>query len=73
MAAAQAVGIINRREIAAAPDPAAHHLLLTEQYATDHQSAHAAARDGFIDEIIGPDETRDRLSAALSTFEGKNR
>ncbi|HEX8052978.1 MAG TPA: carboxyl transferase domain-containing protein, partial [Thermoleophilaceae bacterium] len=71
MAATQAVGITHRAEIAAAPDPVAHRRRLAERYAAEHQSAYAAARDGFVDEIITPHETRERLCAALSTFRGK--
>jgi acetyl-CoA carboxylase carboxyltransferase component len=71
MAASHAVGIISRREIAAAPDPAAHQLELSTRYADEHQSARAAARDGFIDEVIAPQETRARLAGALRTFGSK--
>ncbi|HEX8742861.1 MAG TPA: carboxyl transferase domain-containing protein [Thermoleophilaceae bacterium] len=71
MAAAHAVGIINRREIAAAPDPVARQLELSERYAAEHLSAHAVAREGFVDEVIAPHETRARLAAALRTFGGK--
>jgi acetyl-CoA carboxylase carboxyltransferase component len=68
MAAQQAVAIINRREIAAAEDPAAYGLELAERYAAEHQNAHAAAEEGFIDEVILPGETRDRLCLALKTL-----
>jgi acetyl-CoA carboxylase carboxyltransferase component len=71
MGAQQAVGLVHRAEIAAAPDPAGHTLELAERYAEEHQNAHAAAQDGFIDEVIAPHETRDRLARALRTLSGK--
>jgi acetyl-CoA carboxylase carboxyltransferase component len=73
MGAQQAVGIIHRREIAAAEDPEAHRLELSERYAAEHQNAHAAAQDGFVDEVIAPLETRARLVAALKTLHAKGR
>jgi acetyl-CoA carboxylase carboxyltransferase component len=73
MGAQQAVGIIHRREIAAAPDPDAHRLELSERYAAEHQNAHAAAADGFVDEVIAPSETRSRIAQALKTLERKRR
>ena len=71
MGALQAVGFMYRREIAAAPDPAARQLELSEEYAADHQNAHAAAAGGFVDEVIAPTETRGRLCSALRTLSGK--
>jgi acetyl-CoA carboxylase carboxyltransferase component len=70
MAASQAVRIVHRRELAAASDPAAVLLTLSNVYAAEHQSAAAAARDGYIDEVIAPEETRDRLACALHTLAG---
>jgi acetyl-CoA carboxylase carboxyltransferase component len=68
MAASQAVGIIARREIAAAEDPEAARRALADDYAEEHLSAALAAREGFIDEVIEPGETRDRLAWALSSL-----
>lgn len=68
MSAAQAVSIIERRQIEGAPDPEQHRITLAERYAAEHQSAHAAAREGFIDEVIAPSETRARLCGALTTL-----
>jgi acetyl-CoA carboxylase carboxyltransferase component len=62
----QAVGIVNRREIESADDPAATRERLAEQYAARHLEATAAARGGHIDEVISPGETRAKLSMALS-------
>jgi acetyl-CoA carboxylase carboxyltransferase component len=71
MGARQAVGITERREIAAADDPQATLERLAEQYADKHQAAHAAARDGVIDELVAPSETRNRLIDALDALRAK--
>jgi acetyl-CoA carboxylase carboxyltransferase component len=62
MAAKQAVGIIHRRESEAA------RVRLTEAYADEHLGAGVAARNGFIDEVIAPSDTRERLAWGLSTL-----
>jgi acetyl-CoA carboxylase carboxyltransferase component len=68
MAAKQAVGIIARRDIAAADDPAAARDALADEYAEEHLNASLAAREGFIDEVIEPRETRDRIAWAISSL-----
>jgi acetyl-CoA carboxylase carboxyltransferase component len=68
MAARQAVGIISRREIAAAEDPVAARDALAAEYGEQHLGAQLAAREGFIDEVIEPRETRDRLAWAISSL-----
>jgi acetyl-CoA carboxylase carboxyltransferase component len=65
MSALQAVSIVEQRDIAGAADPEGRREELAERYATEHQSAHAVAREGFIDEVIEPAETRERLCSAL--------
>jgi acetyl-CoA carboxylase carboxyltransferase component len=70
MGAKQAVGIVSRREIAAAEDPASHRDTLAEAYAGEHLSAEASAAEGHIDEVIQPADTRRRLIDALSTLDG---
>jgi acetyl-CoA carboxylase carboxyltransferase component len=71
MGAEQAVGIIHRREIAAAEDSRAKLTELADAYADEHQGAWAAARGGVIDEVISPAETRPRLIAALGALRSK--
>jgi acetyl-CoA carboxylase carboxyltransferase component len=70
MGAKQAVGIVSRREIAAAEDPLAHRDLLAEEYADEHLSADRSAAEGHVDEVILPEETRTRLCQALATLDG---
>jgi acetyl-CoA carboxylase carboxyltransferase component len=67
MAASEAVGIINRREIAHEQAPAAE---LAEQYAETHLRAQAAASSGFVDEVIEPAMTRSRLAWAFAALQG---
>jgi len=68
----QAVGIVNRAEIAGSEDPAGRQEELAAAYAR-LQVAHVAARDGAIDETVSSAETRRRLCAALSALAGKAR
>ena len=68
MAAPQAVGIVHRRELEAAVDPIAERARLAAAYAGEHLGAAVAAREGFIDEVIAPDDTRARLAWGLETL-----
>ncbi|HSD80460.1 MAG TPA: carboxyl transferase domain-containing protein [Solirubrobacteraceae bacterium] len=61
MGAKQAVEIVHRRDIAAGADPAA----LADAYAEAHLPVDVAAAGGFVDEVVDPAETRDRLAFAL--------
>jgi acetyl-CoA carboxylase carboxyltransferase component len=73
MGAGQAVSIIHRRELAAADDPEAERGRLANEYAGEHLLAQTAAREGFVDEIIEPADTRARLAWALHTLAGRER
>jgi methylmalonyl-CoA decarboxylase subunit alpha len=64
----QAVGIIHKRELGESPNPDAARERLAGAYADEHLSASVAARDGFVDELIEPVETRRRIEAALAAF-----
>lgn len=64
----QAVGIIDRREIAAAEDPQAKKVELGALYAQEHLTADGAAQLGIVDEVIDPAATRDRLVWAFSAL-----
>ena len=69
MGAKQAVTIVNRRDIAAAEDPQAARGRFASEYADEHLSASVAAAEGYVDEVIPPDDTRRRLCEALSTLD----
>jgi acetyl-CoA carboxylase carboxyltransferase component len=71
MGARAAVGIVNRRDLRVAADPDAERDRLADAYAHEHLRAETAAAEGFVDEIIEPAETRDRLSWALQSFAGE--
>jgi acetyl-CoA carboxylase carboxyltransferase component len=69
MAARQAVEIIHRREIAAAEDSEARASELAGRYAAEQLSLQAALSEGFVDELISPEDTRSRVIAALASLE----
>jgi acetyl-CoA carboxylase carboxyltransferase component len=72
MAASQAVGIIHGRKLAETDgDTDAVKSELATDYAEQHLRAHVAARDGFIDEVIEPRESRGRLAWALEMLADK--
>jgi acetyl-CoA carboxylase carboxyltransferase component len=70
MGAASAVGILHRRELEAAPDPDALRDALASDYSGAHLAASTAARQGFVDEVIDPDDTRARLRWGLDALSG---
>jgi acetyl-CoA carboxylase carboxyltransferase component len=69
MGAKPAVGIIHRRELAAAPDPESAREQLAARYAETQLRPQVAAQSGYIDEMIAPHETRGRLAWALRSLE----
>jgi len=73
MGAEQAVGILNRREIAAARDPLAHRRLLAGAYSAEHLHVERAGAEGFIDEVISPASTRGRIASCLAALAGVER
>ncbi|HEY2769148.1 MAG TPA: carboxyl transferase domain-containing protein [Solirubrobacteraceae bacterium] len=65
MSARAAVGIVHRRQLRVAEDPDAERDRLADAYGEEHLRADAAAAAGFVDEIVAPADTRDRLAWAL--------
>ncbi len=57
----QAVELIHRRDIAAGADP----VELADAYAVEHLPVRESAARGFVDEVIEPFETRERIAHAL--------
>ena len=57
----QAVELVHRREIAEGADADA----LAAAYAAEHLPVREAAARGFVDEVVAPAETRERLAFAL--------
>ena len=60
-----AVALLNRRELAAAEDPAALRVELADKYREEVARPYVAAEAGIVDDVINPEETRDRMVAAL--------
>ncbi len=71
MGAEGAVNIIHRRELSAAEDPNAKRAELIARYQEEVTNPWVAARYGFIDDIIEPQETRPRLINALQMLRNK--
>ena len=70
MSARAAVGVVNRRELHAADDVEVERTRLADEYFDEHLRADAAAASGFVDELIEPADTRERLAGALWTLAG---
>lgn len=66
-----AVNIIFRRELMEAEDPAAKKAELVEHYREEFANPYAAARRGYVDDVIEPHETRPRLINALNMLQNK--
>ncbi|MGH2550664.1 MAG: acyl-CoA carboxylase subunit beta [Thermomicrobiales bacterium] len=71
MGADSAVGLIFRRELQAAEDPAAKRAEIVRDYETLFASPYQAAARGYIDAVIQPKETRPWLVKALETARTK--
>ena len=68
MGAHPAVGIIHRRELAAAEDPVATRDRLASHYEHTQLRPQVAAAAGHIDELIEPVATRSRLAWAFRSL-----
>lgn len=71
MGADGAVKIINRRQIEAADDPQQEYERLKQDYEQRFSNPFVAAKKGYVDEIILPDETVDRLKETFELLEKK--
>jgi acetyl-CoA carboxylase carboxyltransferase component len=70
MGAEPAVGIIHRRELAAADDPVKAREQFAASYAEAQLRPQVAAQTGYVDELIAPLQTRARLEWAFGSLEG---
>jgi acetyl-CoA carboxylase carboxyltransferase component len=68
MGAEQAVGILNRREIAAADDPDGHRRRLAGAYSSEQLQVEGASAEGFVDEVIAPDQMRARVASCFEAL-----
>ena len=73
MGAEGAVNILFRRELERASEPelASVRARLTDEYRREFLNPYLAAERGYVDDVIDPAETRDRLTAALTMFASK--
>jgi acetyl-CoA carboxylase carboxyltransferase component len=71
MGASGAVRILNRREIAGAPDPDAEAARLTAEYTDHFANPFIAAQRGYVDDVIAASETRRAVSRALDVLANK--
>jgi methylmalonyl-CoA decarboxylase subunit alpha len=66
-----AVNIIFKNDIAKAGDKEAMRLKILEDYAAEFATPYKAAERGFVDDVIEPHTTRQRIIDAFSMLEGK--
>jgi propionyl-CoA carboxylase beta chain len=66
-----AVNILYKRELDAAADPRGVRAAKVAEFREKFANPYVAASRGFLDEIIRPRETRQKLIAALRNLEGK--
>ncbi len=71
MGAESAVKTIFRREIAAAPDPAARMAEMVEEYTERFASPYIAAQRGYVDDVIPAHQTRAAIADALDMLSTK--
>ena len=71
MGAEGAVDVLYGKEIGAAPDPKAAREEKIEQYNDEFLNPRLAAKAGYIDDIIEPDETRQRVYDTLRMLSKK--
>ena len=61
-----AVEIVYRRELQQAADPAARRAELVNEYTERYANPYAAAERGYVDDVIDPAETRQKIVAGLA-------
>ncbi|BCL60397.1 propionyl-CoA carboxylase subunit beta [Desulfomarina profundi] len=66
-----AVNIIFKREISKSDDKAATKTKILEEYAAEFATPYKAAERGFVDDVIEPDTTRQRVIDAFIMLQGK--
>ena len=71
MGAEGAANILYGRQIKEAEDPQAERARLTQEYQEEYLNPYVAAKTGYIDEVIEPAETRQKLIEALQALENK--
>lgn len=73
MGASGAVAIIGKRAIDTAEDPAAKRQELIDEYNEKFMNPYVAAEHGYVDQVILPEETRDKVVAAFEMLTEKKK
>ena len=71
MGADGAANIIGRKRIEAAEDKAAERQKIISEYEEKFMNPYVAAARGYVDEVILPEETKDRIVSALVMLQSK--
>lgn len=71
MGAEGAVNILYKRQIDSAEDPLSEQKRLVDDYRERFNNPYFAAREGYIDDIIEPRETRPKIIASLAALRDK--
>ena len=71
MGADGAVSIIHRKELSEADDPESTHKDLSQEYQRKFGDPYVAARNGWLDDVIEPSQTRAKLVQALRPLKTK--
>jgi propionyl-CoA carboxylase beta subunit len=66
-----AVEIVYRRELQQAADPVARRAELVSEYTEKYANPYAAAERGYVDDVIDPAETRQKVAAGLAMLRTK--
>lgn len=72
MGAEGAVNIIFKRQIREAQDPDAERQRLVKDYEDKFCNPYIAAKRGYVDEVIKPEETRNKIKLALDMLKSKS-
>ncbi|MBP3265771.1 MAG: acyl-CoA carboxylase subunit beta [Clostridiales bacterium] len=72
MGASGAVSIIGRKAIEAAEDKDAKRAELIDEYNDKFMNPYVAAERGYVDAVIRPEETREKIVSALELLEDKD-
>ncbi len=73
MGASGAVSVIGKRAIDAAEDPAAKRQELVAEYNEKFMNPYVATEHGYVDEVILPEETREKIVSAFAMLQGKRK
>lgn len=73
MGADGAVAIMNGKQIAGAENPEAEKEKLVDAYESEFMTPYIAAERGYIDEVILPEETRQKVRSAFEALKLKDR